>query len=757
MKEYDSEQRIKRGEYYTPDPVVSFIVRSVHELIIKEFGLPLGLADYTTWGEMVAAGKAGAPQGYPPGSDNWKTIENTPFITILDFSTGTGTFLKYVIKLIDETMKSHWQVLRKTKHEIKELWNDYVDNHLLDKIFGFELKMAPYAICHMKLGLVLQETGYAFGSGKRLNVYLTNTLEQDFEKRLSGLPWLANETVLANNAKLHPITIIMGNPPYSVSSSNKSGWIQNLIADYKKDLNEKKLNLDDDYIKFIRYGEYLAQKSLHSILGIITNNSFIDGVTHRQMRKHLLETFEEIYIMDLHGSAKKKETAPDGGLDQNVFDIMQGVSINIFIKKGDQKKNSMLGNINHHELFGKRVIKYNTLSVNNIINIQWLKIFCEDHLWYFIPKNFGYKEKYVKGFQVEKIFEKNCSGVQTDRDKLFIDDNVDDLENRIKLLLSKNYSKSFEIEYNIKDSSGYNLLRRISNSTYNVLKINNINYRPFDIKKIYYDEKLISRAGFDSNRHLLYENIGLIAKRGFEEEKSMPCFSTKYISDRRGWSRPGMQGAESIFPLYLYPDNSIQQRIIHQKFRKPNLNIHIINEISNILNLVFTNEKEESKGTFSPIDILDYIYAVLHSPSYREKYKEFLKIDFPRVPYPPDAETFWSLVEPGSRLRQYHLMEHPEIDKFITEYRVAGSNLVEKPKYEGGSVWINKHQYFSGVPQLAWEFYIGGYQPAQKWLKDRKGRTLTDEDIKHYQRIIVALTQTHSLMQEIDELTREWI
>ena len=227
----------------------------------------------------------------------------------------------------------------------------------------------------------------------------------------------------------------------------------------------------------------------------------------------------------------------------------------------------------------------------------------------------------------------------------------------------------------------------------------------------------------------------------------------------------GRYGAGYAFPLYNYTETNGQQSIGHTAERTPNLNVEIVKQISDNLNLTFTNEKETTENTFAPIDILDYIYAVLHSPTYREKYKEFLKIDFPRVPFPKDATTFWHLVKLGGEIRQIHLLESPTVEQYITQYPEGGNNVVDKPRYspplEGcpqdgvGRVFINDTQYFDNVPEIAWNFYIGGYQPAQKWLKDRKGRTLNFEDILHYQKIIVALSETDRIMKEIDQIEIE--
>jgi predicted helicase len=434
------------------------------------------------------------------------------------------------------------------------------------------------------------------------------------------------------------------------------------------------------------------------------------------------------------------------------------------------------------------------------------------------------------GFKVNELFLKNSSGVQTDRDTLFIDSNKENLVKKIKKLLSNELDNNFVNEYNVKNSSGFNLLQRIVNATFDANKIMKINYRPFDLLNIYYDEKLIIRAGYESNRNLLNSNIALIVKRGFDEDNAAPAFITKFISDRRFWTRPGMQGAESIFPLYLYPENKSEteladnqksleakleeakmhaenfekifpqmqkmynalpnptedltkyykeqekhlqkleakvelfkqqllattsQNLFEEEKRRPNLNTEIVAQIAKKLGLTFTNEKEASKDTFAPIDLLDYIYVVLHSPTYREKYKEFLKIDFPRVPYPKDVTTFWHLVKLGGQIRQIHLLESPTVENYITQYPINGDNVVSKVKYFEGKVYINDTQYFDNVPQIAWEFYIGGYQPAQKWLKDRKDRKLDFDDIFHYQKIIVALVETYRLMKEIDGIEIE--
>lgn len=754
LSEYDPKLRKARGVWYTPAPVVNFIVRAVDDILKTEFDLPQGLADTSkTKIKVDVQGK--------------KTEREVHKVQILDPATGTGTFLAEVVKHIHKKFEGQ-----------KGIWSNYVETHLLPRLNGFELLMASYAMAHLKLDLLLTETGYKPTTNQRFRVYLTNSLEEHHQDTGTLFAnWLSTEANEANHIKRDtPVMCVIGNPPYAVSSTNKNEWIQNLISDYKKDLNERKINLDDDYIKFIRYGQHYIDKNGSGILAYISNNSFIDGITHRQMRKHLLESFDKIYILDLHGNAKKKEVCPDGSADQNVFDIMQGVSINIFVKTGKKKKTE-LGQVFHSNLQGKREFKYEILNLNSINSMEWKPLEFTKPNYFFVPKNFNEIKSYEKGFKVDVLFGINNSGVSTDRDALFLDENKIELEKRIKILLEGNYSTDFKRDYNVEDSSGYPLLKRISNKLFNANFIQNYHYRPFDIRRIYFDETIISRPAKEVTKQTFKrDNLLLIVPRQVNEEFHH-IFISKIICDSNITSSARLFGAGKLFPLYLYPETNGQQAIGQTAERTPNLNTEIVKQIAEKLGLTFTNEKvlrqaqDDSPTTFAPIDILDYIYAVLHSPTYREKYKEFLKIDFPRVPYPKDKDTFWQLVKLGGEIRQIHLLESPTVEKYITQYPIDGDNVVGKIHFEktnehSGRVYINydKHkapspsgrageglQYFDNVPQIAWDFYIGGYQPAQKWLKDRKERKLEFDDILHYQKIIVALSETDRLMKEIEK------
>ena len=740
LRYYDPKQKKACGVYYTPEPVVHFIVNAVDEILKTRFNLSDGLADTS---------KVTIRQTSNLYTDNrtkdHKRYENREYhkVQILDPATGTGTFLAEVVRKIYSGMENQ-----------KGAWQNYVEEHLLPRLNGFEFMMAPYAVAHLKLDMVLAQTGYKAKQDKRLRIFLTNSLEEcDHDTGTLFAQWLAQEASEANLVKRDtPVMVMIGNPPYSVSSSNKSAWIQELSETYKKNLNEKNIQpLSDDYIKFIRLGHYYVEKNGEGILAYISNNSFIDGIIHRQMRKALMETFDEIYILDLHGNYRKQETASDGSKDENVFDIMQGVSINIFVKKkqsvilSEARKcevEGSLAKVYHYELFGKRFEKYDFLAKISFSDIPWKELSPQAPQYFFVPKDFSVQEEYDKGFRIDELMMLNSIGVQTGRDELFVDFNKNELSKRIEYLYSNTRSDSFNDKYKIKDSNGFNIVKRINSTALNLNNIRNINYRPFDKRNIYYDEKLIKRGFIRIQQHLLYNNIALNTIR-VNRDYLFAIFATNTITDKTLLSS---KDDVNVFPLYLYPTEGEEKL---GETRKPNLDEKIWRKIDKCTKLETTPEQ-----------VFDYIYGVLHTPSYREKYREFLKIDFPRIPYPENKAEFERIVAIGNKLRKLHLME--DIPPQATSFDIEGDNVVTDVKYAKeipgqagndnyGKVYINKTQYFANVPDLAWNFYIGGYQPAQKWLKDRKNRTLTYDDISHYRKIIAILIETHKLMQKLDE------
>lgn len=762
LGEYNPALRKARGVWYTPQPVVNFIVRAVDDILKTEFDLPQGLTDTS----KIKIKKKAVTQtlGKNAKIKEVETEVEVHKVQILDPATGTGTFLAEVVKHIHKKFEGQ-----------QGIWSKYVTKDLIPRLNGFELLMASYAMAHLKMDMLLTETGYKPTDDQRFRIFLTNSLEEahpDTQTLFSS--WLSDEADQANAIKRDtPVMVVIGNPPYAVSSTNKNEWIQNLIADYKKDLNERKINLDDDYIKFTRFGQHFIDKNGSGVLAYISNNSFIDGITHRQMRKHLLESFDKIYILDLHGNAKKKEVCPDGSVDQNVFDIMQGVSINLFIKTGS-KKPKELGEVFHYDLYGKRDFKYNFLN-QNLKDLKWNNLKFEKPYFFFVPKDFGLQTKYEKGIRIDELLKLNSNGIETKCDSLSIHFNKIDLEKVINDFKTEDVDSLKKIYSSKENSSGWNFENAKKSIESDVFYFEKIQYRPFDIRETIITKNsggFIGRSRFEVMKHFLNPNIGLIIPRQTTQDYRH-SFITNKIVDGNITASAKLFGTGCVFPLYLYPETTAQQTLDGNTERTPNLNPEIVKQIEEGLGYFFSpekpnyNEQTEETNQLYPIDILDYIYAVLHSPSYREKYKEFLKIDFPRVPYPKNPRQFIDLVELGSQLRQIHLLESPVVEDYITQYPEDGTNIVGKLYYEKttetlGRVYINHDktppsgagglQYFENVPEVAWNFYIGGYQPAQKWLKDRKERELSYEDILHYQKIIVALSETDRIMKEIDTI-----
>jgi predicted helicase len=673
-------------------------------------------------------------------------------VQILDPATGTGTFLAEVIKHIHKKFEGQ-----------QGIWSNYVEQHLLPRLNGFELLMASYAMAHLKLDLLLTETGFTPTSNQRFRVYLTNSLEEHHQDTGTLFAnWLSSEANEANHIKRDtPVMCVIGNPPYSGESANKGEWIMNLMEDYKKEPGGKeKLKeqnskfINDDYVKFLRYGQHFIEKNGSGVLAFINPHGFLDNPTFRGMRWHLLKTYDKIYTIDLHGNAKKKETAPDGSVDVNVFDIEQGVSINIFVKTGKKKPNE-LGQLFHFDLFGKRDLKYDFLSNNNLNSVAFNNFVPFKNSFLFKNIDETMYLKYNEGINPTNLFQVNVMGFQTHRDSFCIDGDKTDLVKRLTQFSQSEFNEDEILKtFGVKTTSDFS----IKDAQFELSKVNikdeiiECYYRPFENRYIYFDRIVVDRPRKELLIHSKKkENLLLgIGRQGLAVGDIDWCLTTvsKYPVDANVFRRGGV----NLFPLYLYPENSGQQTIEQATERIPNLNLELVNEIATKIGLTFSNEKQPNETTFAPIDIVDYIYAILHSPTYRNKYKEFLKTDFPKIPFPKDSTTFWALVKLGEEIRQIHLLESPKVEQYITQYPIDGNNVVDKPKYKDGKVYINDTQYFDNVPQVAWEFYIGGYQPAQKWLKDRKNRKLEFDDILHYQKIIVALSETDRLMKEIAKM-----
>jgi predicted helicase len=724
LAQYDPVVREMRGVYYTPEPVVSYIVRSIDHLLKTRFNKPQGLADDKT--------------------------------LILDPAVGTATFLYMVVNEIYEAMLSQKQ---------KGMWNDYVAEKLLPRLFGFELLMAPYAVAHLKLGLLLQETGYQFKSDQRLGIYLTNTLEEAIKhSEVLFARWISEEANAAAQIKKEkPIMVVLGNPPYSGHSANKGPWARQLVETYKKDIRElhkpaQAKWLQDDYVKFIAFGQWRIERTGQGILGFITNHAYLDNPTFRGMRQSLINTFSDIYILNLHGSVKKKEAAPDGSKDENVFDIQQGVAIGIFIK---EKGKESPAKIRYADIWGGREGKYRALFDAQIDTTNWQELEPQPPFYLFVPQDTSRLNEYNEFWKISDVMNQNgdpAPGIVTTHDQFAISWSEEEAKDKVSRFLETTSEDEARGLFRLCSQSQWNYDRaKRELSTGGWLKnIKPILYRPFDMRWTILDANVAVHRRERVMRHILAgANIGLCTDREVNGDFRHVLCTRQLIDD----CTVSLQTRERtyIFPLYLYPAENEMQ---FEEGRRPNLNPEFIKAVSDKLGLKFVSDgKGDLVETFGPEDVFNYAYAVFHSPTYRSRYAEFLKMDFPRLPLTSDKGLFKTLVEKGAELVSLHLMESPVLEqqRIQIKFDVSGSNVVEKVTYNETAkrVYINKEQYFEDIDLEVWNFHIGGYQVCQKWLKDRKSRKLSYDDLVHYQKIVVAIKETIRLMEEMDEVIEE--
>ncbi len=752
LSAYNKKLKVQRGVFYTPQPVVSYIVRSVHELLQTEFGLEDGLASIVTWGEMQEKQPdLKIPNGMKPES---------PFVQILDPATGTATFLVEVIAVIHQTLTAKWAAQRLTDKQQLVAWNDYVPKHLLPRLHGYELMMAPYAIAHMKIGLKLHETGYRFQSEERVRVYLTNALEpaSDVQGKLEGMaPALAHEAKAVNEIKQNQrFTVVIGNPPYSnFGQMNKILFILNLLDDYKRGLNERKINLDDDFIKFICYGQYILNQAGLGILGFITNNTYLDGITHRRMRESLREAFNRIWILDLHGSLMKADVCPDGTDDENVFDIKQGVSISLLCASPDNRAHLVF----YHELWGNRAIKYSTLASLVFKTTKWLSLSEVAPNFFFVAKSLDAASEYEAWPSISEVFPESVTGIQTGRDSFVSSQLTADFEKKIADLKDASLSDAdLSRRYDLPEFAGFDLhaiRQALRTDRTNTEFVKQWLYRPFDVRPILFHENGIKRMRGTIMKSLLKPNLALISVRQLAKTGFAHIFVTRYMGDGNTISL-NTREYNYYFPLHIYQGENQQKLGIHSTL---NLSSKIVSRICKLLNLKSAvSELGDMPQPLGVRDIFHYAYTVFHSPTYRTRYAEFLKIDFPRVPLTSSLDLFRALSELGGELVALHLMESPQLDQHLTTYTGSAAPVVDKVSWGNNTVWLDKAQKngFIGVPENVWNFHIGGYQVCHKWLKDRKGRTLSADDLTHYHRIVVALSETIRLMAEIDDVIEQY-
>ncbi|MFA5803905.1 MAG: type ISP restriction/modification enzyme [Melioribacteraceae bacterium] len=713
---YDPATREKRGVYYTPEPVVSFIVRSLHQILKEKFNITEGLASKD--------------------------------VTLLDPAGGTLSFLAKAIETAVEEVK------KKIGEGAVSL---FIKERVLQNYYSFELMMAPYAIGHMKMSFLLEELGYRMEDDERVKYYLTNTLEMKEldESKFPGMSSLSTESHEAGKIKKQvPILVVLGNPPYSGHSSNTGEWISDIIKEYYqvdgKPLGEKNPKwLQDDYVKFIRFSQWKIDQAGEGVLGFITNHSYLDNPTFRGMRQSLMNSFDEIYILDLHGNSLRKEKAPDGSKDENVFDIQQGVAIAFFVKYKTGKKKQ----VNHQEIFGLRETKYDWLIKHNIKNVKWKKIAPHPEFYLFIPTDDKLANHYYSFYKITEIFPVNSVGIVTARDNFVIDFERKTLERRIKEFIDPKVDEEIlKQTYGLNENQSWKIkeqrekLRKDLDWKDSITKIL---YRPFDERWILYHDEMIERKRKDVMQHMLKENIGLIFHK--REELQIPY--THFMVTDKIIEHGGLSSKTTCYlaPLYIYLErkekkkNPLMQMMMFEpevkyQTRQPNINPELLEEL-----------KKNYKKEVTPEEIFYYIYAVFYSNTYRTKYAEFLKRDFPRIPFTKNYKLFIQVGKIGVQLADLHLLKSKDLDKTKINFSQKGSNKVEKIKYEDGKVWINKEQFFDGVKEEVWQYQIGGYQVCEKWLKDRKERTLTLEEIQTYCKIVTALSKTIELQNEIDK------
>ncbi len=673
--------------------------------------------------------------------------------------------------------------MQRGETKIAALWNEYVPEHLLPRLHGYELLMAPYAIAHLKISLKLYETGYRFGSHERARVYLTNALEsaQDFSQGALdfAIPALADEAQAVNEIKRDArFTVIIGNPPYSGHSANTGAWIRELLRGsagtqraenyFEVDggpLNERNPKwLNDDYVKFIRLASWQIERTGRGVLGFITNHSYLDNPTFRGMRESLAATFPRAHLLDLHGNAKKKERAPDGGKDENVFDIQQGVAIGLFTCPPVEPRRFSRA-YNHADVWGVReqaggVGKYDQLVANDTATTEWQALSPKPPLRLFVPRDDSLYEEYEAGAPISDIFPVNSVGIVTARDKLAIQWTAEDM-GRIVEDFSARGTEAARTFYDLgKDAQDWQVRLAQEDVRRRDGLISPVLYRPFDRRFTYYTGKsrgFICRPRPAVMRHMLAgENLALCIGRAGQVIGS-DSWDVGFVSENASDLNLFRRGGNCLFPLYLGSQSG--ERLANTvNPRTPNLDAKFTRSFASAVGLDFIPDGAGDRtSTFGPEDIFRYLYAVLHSPEYRRRYADFLKSDFPRIPLPAHRAAFSALIIPGDRLVSLHLMKAD--DRHIAPaFSRTGSNQVDQVRYAPpssglpGCVWINREQYFESVEPEIWASTIGGYRPAEKWLKDRKGRTLSEDDIDHYRKIVAALTDTRRLMAEIDEV-----
>jgi len=751
LKEYDSKKRMRRGVFYTPRPVVSYIVRSVHHLLQDDFGLTDGLADQARWADVAMRHRGlRIPEGVDP---------NQPFVTILDPATGTGTFLVEIIDVMHATVVQRWRREGRSEPEIVRLWNDYVSRDLLPRLHGYELLMAAYAIAHLKVVLKLRETGYRFRGDERVNIYLTNTLEpaQDYSSRFSfALPALAHEAQAVNHNKQHRrFTVVVGNPPYAVEGVNQNSWIDGLMDVYRAEVRDEHniQLLSDDYAKFLRFADSTIEAAGCGVIGMITKSTYINTTAFRGLRRHLLTQFDKVAILDLHGKLYGK--TPTGSADTNIFDIRVGVAILFARLIGGRPANDFA----YHEMLGLGEDKLRALSGTTYTGTPWTRIPVDTRHWTLEPSARGTLDvqaagEYQKFSPVLDLAVGPSTaeqqgfawggGVKTNRDFFLVAFTRDELVHRLETLASRDLSP---VEINdrlgLEDGRYWNTERERE-------KLVKIDWRerifpylygPFDTRFVAHIPPLIEIGRGGASKRLMQhyqevdDNVGLVLKRRNLDNEYHHAFVTRHTPDINC-----LGGQTYTIPHQLYSGHE-----------------SLFGGEADRFNFTRGASMWSNDGLhdLASADVFNVVYALLHSPTFRTRYGRELKKDFPRIPQPATQALLVDLAQLGGQLVALHLLESAKLNALPQTYVGPEHPAVGRVAWSDETVWLNKagasdSAGFAGVPAEVWTFMMGGYQVCHKWLKDRKGRSLSRADIAKYQKIVAAIHETVRLMREID-------
>jgi hypothetical protein len=733
---YDKDLKNKRGVFFTPRAVVSYIVRTVHEMLQKEFGLEDGLASTDSWADVARrVDGLKLPEGTKPSD---------AFVRVLDPATGTGTFFYECIGVIEQTMKDRWcrelKVDSWSNEKIVARWNEYVPKHLLPRLYGFELMMASYAICHLKLSFKLGETGYHFGRDDRLHVHLTNTLDEpsaSANPKLAGLfVTLAEQAREVDNIKRNMrFTVLMGNPPYSASVSDPP-WLVRELEPWKEGLNEQKIDLNREEWKFVRFAQLLAERVPCFIWGYIVNRDFLDGIAKRRMRESLQATYPARVVVDLNGDVKGNI------VDENVFDIIQGVCVTVACHGGRTRGHRFAS------IVGSRQEKYALLSEPAKVDALLTPHVPTEPYFRWVPfrdaDTGAVEDEYRAWLPLNEVLPVYSSGIQTKNDPVCIGWTATEIFERVTFLDETPAAQAAR-ELGIKGDGAWSIaaakqdLRSFGVTKKNVRRIL---YRPFDWRYTYYTNKsggFLGRPRYEVMRHMADgENLALIFNRQivgnsvsqFGATRDLICHGTFYL---------GNKGQDYLAPLYTFENDLLSRG---KPERRANLSPKFIAALKGALGA-------EPK----PEEVFHYLLAVFHSEKYRERYGELIKQDFPRVPLTQKKALFAGLVTLGKEIASLHMMESGLKNSGTSPVGMVGAK-VEKADYDEAAktIWIDKRKTkgLKGVEPTVWVFFVGGYQVCEKWLKDRKGESLSKNDVEHYQLVVATLAELSKQMKEVD-------